>query len=407
MANTGQNVNDIKISNRSLLLNLLYFDGPQSRKVLAQKSKLTAAAVTMIVNELILDGCVTETDLTVLTGRSGRKEELIDINYKSLYVFGVRIENGQVIINLSGLDSKILATKSISFSDIEYSSLWLDIALIIKTMLSEEHVSIENVVGIGVTVRGIVDNDNGISIDSYGILHSNCQISYELSKHLELPVYVENNVRAMLIADIILRHAKPVQSTLFVKFGPGIGGALLIGQKSYTGSNYRAIELGHVCVKENGDRCICGKNGCLETLVSYESIIKNARIIAKPEDAPVLFANCNADKTDLTIEKIMIAYEFDDPGVVFIIDHVIKQLALAISNFAVLFNPEIVLLCSENFRNKRFLEDFQREISKHEDSNAKYLISTNTNKLNINGAQATAINHFLTTGGQKLRLGKK
>ena len=92
MAKSGQNVNDIKNANRSLLLNLLYFGGAQSRKVLAQKSKLTPAAITGLMAELIADGAVVETDKISTEGRLGRSEQLIDINYPSLYVIGIRFE---------------------------------------------------------------------------------------------------------------------------------------------------------------------------------------------------------------------------------------------------------------------------------------------------------------------------
>ena len=406
MAKSGQNVNDIKNANRSLLLNLLYFGGAQSRKVLAQKSKLTPAAITGLMAELIADGAVVETDKISTEGRLGRSEQLIDINYTSLYVIGIRFEKESYEVSLFRLNSKMITqkSKSIPSRPLDKSTFGKLITHAVEEVIAEFAIDAAQIVGIGFTIRGIVDSENGVSIDSYGILENDFNITAEIKKTLPFPVAVENNVRSMLRSDSILRHAKPLQSTLFIKYGPGVGAALLVGQKNFIGSNCRAVELGHISAETSGERCICGKTGCLETVVSYEAIVKNVQKIFSAQQTPLLYDSCNGDVNNLSLEQILSAYEKDDIGVNPLMKSVIVRFSLAVTNSAVLFDPEIVLLASELFKTKKFANQLQNAISFFSGQHkTRYQMITDSRKLDKCGAACVAINDFLATGAKELR----
>lgn len=401
MAKSGQNLNNIKQSNRSLLLNLLYYNGAQSRKALAQKSELTAAAITILINELIEDGVVIETEKIIVECRPGRNEQLVDIHYKALFVIGINFGIETIEVRLLSLDSKLLYSKEINISFVDFDHVAEILAENVKGILNDHNISKMSVVGAGVTIRGIVDSENGISINSYNVLANNIHIRAVLSKKLLMPIYVDNNVRSMLRADIILRHAQSSQSTLLIKYGPGVGGALLVGQKSYLGSSCHAIELGHFCIEPDGVACICGKRGCLETLISYEALVTKAQEIFSLKQTPFLFDLCDYDKTEVTIQKIFLAYENNDIGVENIFKEMLKYFGLSISNYALLFDPEVVLLVSEVFSCKKFIDDLQKIIiSFSGKQKLKFIVSSDSNKLAKFGSASIAINGFLATGAQ-------
>lgn len=404
MSDSGQNVNNIKYSNRSLLLNLLYFGGTQSRKALAKNSHLTAAAITMIISELIEEKAVIQTEKIAANGRLGRNEQLLDLNYKALYAIGIHIGTGTFEINLTSLDSKILSSRQFNLSLIEGNLFGTGLQKIINNLISEFSIPIQFVIGIGVSIRGIVDSENGISVNSYNLFSNDLNIKYLLYEALGLPVVVDNNVRSMLRADIILRHAQPAQSTLLLKYGPGVGGALLIGQKSFPGASCNAVELGHVCVQHDGDNCICGKRGCLETVVSYNAIFRKTEELFSLEKTPALFSLCEADIKKLSIKNILLAYEKNDAGVENIFRDIIKYIGISVSNFASLFDPEIVLLVSDVFICKKFSNNLQNEILTFRGKNKpKYIIISDSRKLEKYGATSIVINNFLESGAQYLR----
>jgi glucokinase len=59
--------------------------------------------------------------------------------------------------------------------------------------------------------------------------------------------------------------------------GNGIGGAIILDGKLWTGSSGFAGEVGHITIDTEGIECVCGNTGCLETVASAPSIVRRAR----------------------------------------------------------------------------------------------------------------------------------
>ena len=56
----------------------------------------------------------------------------------------------------------------------------------------------------------------------------------------------------------------------------GIGGAIILDGKLWTGASGFAGEFGHITIDAEGIECECGNTGCLETLASAPSIVRRA-----------------------------------------------------------------------------------------------------------------------------------
>ena len=59
-----------------------------------------------------------------------------------------------------------------------------------------------------------------------------------------------------------------------VIMGTGVGGGIIINGKSIFGHQGIGGEWGHNVVEENGDKCYCGKTGCVETVISGPALEK-------------------------------------------------------------------------------------------------------------------------------------
>ena len=59
--------------------------------------------------------------------------------------------------------------------------------------------------------------------------------------------------------------------------GNGIGGAIILDGKLWTGASGFAGEVGHITIDTEGLECVCGNTGCLETVASAPSIVRRAR----------------------------------------------------------------------------------------------------------------------------------
>ncbi len=87
-----------------------------------------------------------------------------------------------------------------------------------------------------------------------------------------VPVVLTNDANAAAIGEMIFGAAQNMQNFLMITLGTGLGSGLVVNGGVVYGYDGFAGELGHVCVKEKGRRCGCGKRGCLETYVSASGI---------------------------------------------------------------------------------------------------------------------------------------
>jgi glucokinase len=147
------------------------------------------------------------------------------------------------------------------------------------TAVAEELVSSANDLGYeplaaGVVVPGIVDEERGVAVDASNIGWRDVPLRTLLQDRVDLPVYLGHDVRAGALAEGRLGAARGSRSFAFLPIGTGIGGAWVIDGQPYTGAHYAAAEVGHIIVRPGGDRCVCGRSGCLETLASASAIAR-------------------------------------------------------------------------------------------------------------------------------------
>ncbi|TPG14130.1 ROK family protein [Pedococcus bigeumensis] len=126
-------------------------------------------------------------------------------------------------------------------------------------------------VGCGVVVPGLVDEEDGIGIYSSNLGWRDLDIRAQVESFLGLPAVVGHDVRAGLLAESRLGAAGGHRQVLFMPLGTGIAGALLLDGSVVSGDGW-AGELGHVVIDPSGPPCPCGQRGCLEVLASAGAI---------------------------------------------------------------------------------------------------------------------------------------
>ena len=143
----------------------------------------------------------------------------------------------------------------------------------ISTLVSRliQHNPNAHILGISVSCSGAIDHQgNVIRSTSLGWFHF--PLATLLSDRFQLPVCVENDAHLALLAERYLGSG--TQNFLLVRMHRGVGAAIMIDDKLITGPTGAAGEIGHVVVQPGGKRCVCGKRGCLETVVSVPAMRK-------------------------------------------------------------------------------------------------------------------------------------
>ncbi len=282
MNRAGMNMETVKIRNRSLILKFINDHGPVSRKELAAATGLTPASVTQITMQLISEDLLTELGaVKEPIGRAGRREVLLDIRTDSYLVLSVNIEpeettaavcnmKGEIVKGNEKEDLLVCFPTERDVLPVTFLQTVADRAEDLLTALPEE--KREHVGGISVGITGIVDSVNGVSKRAYGIWKAEVPVREILEQELGLPVTIENNVDAFAIAELLFGTGRSHDDLLIIKWGPGVGSAIVLNDSVYRGRHGKTAELGHFIVDPNGRTCSCGRKGCLETKVSYRAL---------------------------------------------------------------------------------------------------------------------------------------
>ena len=330
MVTPGLNMEQVKQSNRASILKYINDSGESSRKDIAKAVQLTPAAVTQICNVLIEEGLLLESGtIDNPSGAAGRKKVLVKINYESRHPIVISIEQQETTIAVTNMKGDILKQEIINTDTRKEPEDFLkDVAFVAKNLLQICGFSTDL---ICVTIPGLVDRENGISILSYGIWNQKVNVCKILKEELGVDVCLDNNVRAYSLAELIFGVGKEQPNFLLLKWGPGVGSSIVINGKIYEGRHGKNPEIGHMIVNPNGERCSCGKKGCLETIISYHSLQK----IMKFDQDNFAYTLKTADEN--TKQKF---------------DEIFSTFAVSIINCIATLAPNRVVLCGKLFKDE-------------------------------------------------------
>lgn len=400
----GINMVDVKRKNRSSILNLIHQKDGMSRKDIALKLGLTPAAITLITTDLIKDGLIYEEFSDQTSSHKGRKEVILKTNSANYAAIGVYISLHKFRILCTDMDNNVIFKDTVFTSDCHnQSDKILDkLCEILKNRIqSFDVLRNHQLLGIGISINGIVDMVKGISINSYYIWEKNVAVVDYVKTRMNLPVLLTNNICSLANGESFLSKYSHTSRMLFIKYGPGIGAARNRSQDSNSIFNLVSVELGHTTMDANGQPCICGNKGCLETIVSYNSIEKSLEGLISVESTPLLYNLTNGDPINLSIDKIIKSYIAKEKPVVIVLERTIFYFSLALQNAMQLLDPEIVILYGEFFEISEFKEALIAQLSKLIVTDRVRFSHFNL-QLETFGPLSTIISYFYENGGNFL-----
>lgn len=146
-----------------------------------------------------------------------------------------------------------------------------------------------------------------------------------LTERLKLPVWVDNDAQAQMAAEWWSGACKGLSSVVYLTFGTGIGGALLINGKPWRGHQNTAGELGHIITHAGGVLCGCGARGCYESYASASALV---RMGGGKRSAKEIIDMARAGNEEMA--KVFNEY--------------LHEVALGIAGYYMVFRPEAIVL---------------------------------------------------------------
>ena len=346
----GSNIYRVKKHNlRAILLTFLHNDSI-SRSQLAEQTGLSNTTITNLTSELIDQGIIYEIDYLdkddrEIRRRVGRPRRMLRLVPDARYVVGVHIGIGIFRVAVANLYADIIFNKMFDFSVDQAADDVLDtIARLINETIEESEIDRSLILGVGVGASGLVDHKTGVNVRAVSLGWRDVPIRDFLEMRLYLPVFVDNNVRAMALGEAYFGQGRGVEVLAFIYGRIGVGAGIVVNGQAFRGSGAGAGEIGHtIMLPVNGAPCRCGQCGCLETLVSEPILLREAKLLAEEHPESILATNL-ADDDLKPIDAFFRAAQNEDQATLELIENQMQYLGIALANLVNVLNPELIIL---------------------------------------------------------------
>lgn len=192
--------------------------------------------------------------------------------------------------------------------------------------------------GIGLGTPGIVDESNRIVLGGAENIvgWENIDVASLLEEQTSLPVKVGNDAGMMGWGEMKFGSGKGYTHVVFLTVGTGIGGSVFIDGKPFNGYANRGMELGHVPLIANGERCACGAVGCLEHYASTSALVRRFSALAQERQ--------QSFDAEINGELIVRLYQENFPTAVECMNEHFYYLGRGIAGFVNIFSPQRIVI---------------------------------------------------------------
>ena len=220
------------------------------------------------------------------------------------------------------------------------------IAQAVGAAADEASLATDSLVGVGVGAPGGIDPENGILISPPNLpgFDGEFPMGPELEQRLGTRVRLGNDVSVATEAEFLLGAGKPFNSILGVFWGTGVGGGIILNGEQWVGRG-SAGEIGHVVVVKDGDKCMCGRRGCMEAYAGRGAMEAKARHRHKKGEKTRLFEIMEKrGRTRLTSGIWARALAHGDKMAIELIDAAVAALGTGVASCVNVLDPEAVII---------------------------------------------------------------
>jgi len=125
---------------------------------------------------------------------------------------------------------------------------------------------------IGIGTPGTISSLSGLMKNSNTVCLNGKSLHKDLEQHTGRKVRIANDANCFALSEALHGAGKDYDSVFGIIMGTGVGGGIVINKQIHTGAMGIAGEWGHNPLLGNGPDCYCGRQGCVETLISGPGI---------------------------------------------------------------------------------------------------------------------------------------
>lgn len=346
---------------RATILDKIYTKGPISRIDISKETGITPATVTEITGILLHHKMIHEHDFEETDAiKSGRKKVFLDISRNVSFEIGVELSEKYVSFCLADNTGHVLDQKIIQFSNPLATESLTEEQLINELQSFIESHSEYKITAVGIALPGHFDAHHQTIISNHPFWKE-FNLA-EIAEKISLPIYFENNVECMTIAQRLFGHQQSDDNFIFLHVARGMFCSYMYEGQIYGRSNFLVGEIGFTIVhpdRESGNDVTPGN---LQSYASEAAIIKKAKMLF--DHSPNTYMRELAKKRDdIQIQTVLQAYRLGDQGVIKILEDAIKYLANTLQNLSLLIDSKVMYLHGELFNERSLFQTLTDRIN--------------------------------------------
>jgi glucokinase len=188
------------------------------------------------------------------------------------------IKAGVVEYDVLANTANILSQRKVDALALEGpDSIKKQLFFVVNELLSE--FKNDEFVGIGIGTPGIVALDGGIVKNPPNFAGwKEVDLGKIVNEEFKLPVVIENDANVAALGEAQFGAGIGQKDFVFVIWGTGVGGGIILDGKIYRGPHGGAGEIGHTTIDYNGPLCNCGNRGCIESYVGQRYLSERTRL---------------------------------------------------------------------------------------------------------------------------------
>lgn len=340
-----------KQTKRKKILSLLHTYGQLSASELGKWLKISLPTCIALLNEMVAMGYVKITGIGESSG--GRKPTLYGLPEESFYVVACDLRRFSANVAVLNCQNKFVSRILEVDTNIDDIKLVEKLYDAVNELLTELSIPEEKIYGIGADMPGLVDSKAGINYTIKNPKFRN--IGRDLSNRFKKPVYIDNDARMNAYGEFHFGTAKEYKDAMVIHWSWGIGLGIFVNGQLYSGSNGFAGEFSHIPIIENGELCICGKRGCLETTASSNAIMKRVEDGFANKQLSTLINSFKDYPEKVSPEDVISFARKGDEFCISILSEIGKSMGKGLSYIIQLLNPEVIVLSGPVSKAKQYV----------------------------------------------------
>ncbi len=329
-----------KIKQKKKILNLLHTHGYTSAPELSKWLKISLPTCIVLLNDLILQGYVKNIGIGESSG--GRKPNLYGLPDDAFYVISCDFARYYASMTICDCNNKFVTPIVKIDTNMDDPEMVEKLYQAAQALMKEHQISDAKVFGLGVDMPGLIDAKAGVNFTIKDKKYQH--VSRALEKRFNKLVYIDNDARMHAHGEFHFGAAKDYKDAIIIHWSWGLGLGIFVNGQLYSGNNGFAGEFSHIPMIENGDLCICGKRGCLETIASSNTIMKRVKEGFENNEISSLINHFKNHPEKVTPEDVINFARQGDEFCISILNEIGKAMGRGLSYIIQLLNPEVIVL---------------------------------------------------------------